>query len=273
MRILFTICGRAGSKGLRNKNIKLMKGVPLVYYTLAAIRLYMDAHPANEIMVVLNTDSTELIELVTNQRIIEKVECVDRRMELADDASPKVAVVQDTYFQCKKKACGFDVIVDLDITSPLRRVCDIEETIRQLTADPKCELAFSVVKARRNPYFNMVEEGEFYYKKVCESAYTSRQQAPDIYELNASIYAYRPSFLESDITRTILEYKCRVAVMPDFLVLDIDSEEDFEAMEMVAELFCKKDRALWEVMETAKGSKVTLAPEKKPEGDEDITDV
>ena len=49
MRILFTICGRAGSKGLRNKNLRKMKGVPLVYYTLASIRMYMDAHPEMDI--------------------------------------------------------------------------------------------------------------------------------------------------------------------------------------------------------------------------------
>lgn len=37
MKILFTICGRAGSKGFKNKNLKKMNGVPLVFYTLASI--------------------------------------------------------------------------------------------------------------------------------------------------------------------------------------------------------------------------------------------
>ena len=45
MNILFTICGRAGSKGFKNKNLKEMNGVPLVYYTLAAIKAYIEAHP------------------------------------------------------------------------------------------------------------------------------------------------------------------------------------------------------------------------------------
>ena len=40
MAILFTVCGRAGSKGFQSKNLKDFLGVPLVYYTLAAIRLW-----------------------------------------------------------------------------------------------------------------------------------------------------------------------------------------------------------------------------------------
>ena len=40
MSILFTVCGRAGSKGFQSKNLKDFLGVPLVYYTLAAIRLW-----------------------------------------------------------------------------------------------------------------------------------------------------------------------------------------------------------------------------------------
>lgn len=264
MRILFTICGRAGSKGLRNKNLKTMNGIPLVYYTLAAIRLYLEAHDSDAITVALNTDSPELIELVKRQDAIKRVRIVERKPELADDVTPKVSVIKDTlkeiynYNSQKERERNssqsdrFDVVVDLDITSPLRRLCDLEETIRQLTDDPACDVAFSAVHARRNPYFNMVESRDGYYKKVCDSGFTARQQAPEIYELNASIYAYRPSFLQSDIHATILDYNCRVAVMPDYLVLDIDSEEDFEAMELLTNYFVQKDTDLREVVETAK---------------------
>ena len=34
MNILCTICARAGSKGIKNKNIKLLNGKPLIYYTI-----------------------------------------------------------------------------------------------------------------------------------------------------------------------------------------------------------------------------------------------
>ncbi|MEG1926176.1 MAG: acylneuraminate cytidylyltransferase family protein, partial [Ruthenibacterium sp.] len=41
-RILLTICGRAGSKGFKNKNLKIFDGKPLCYYSLAAAQLFCE---------------------------------------------------------------------------------------------------------------------------------------------------------------------------------------------------------------------------------------
>lgn len=248
MNILFTICGRAGSKGFKNKNLKKLNGIPLVYYTLAAIRLYIDKYPENKIIVALNTDSKELQELVLSQKMVDNIVLAERKEDLAGDVAAKVSVIQDTYFQCGEKA-DFDVIVDLDITSPMRRLCDIEAAIDGVLSDQNCDLVYSVVPARRSPYFNMVEKKDEYYRKICPSMYAARQQAPVSYELNASIYAYSPKFLAGTIDKTILDYNCGIVVMPDYLVLDIDSEEDFEMMEMLFGYFVKADSGLQEVRE------------------------
>ena len=247
MNILFTICGRAGSKGFKNKNLKKLKGIPLVYYTLSAIRLYMDKHTENNITVALNTDSKELQELVLSQKMVDNVIMAERKESLAGDVVAKVEVIKDTYLQCLSEM-AFDVVVDLDITSPMRRLCDIEAAIDGLLADQNCDLVYSVVPARRSPYFNMVEKKDEYYRKICSSMYTARQQAPASYELNASIYAYSPKFLEGTIDKTILDYNCGIVIMPDYLVLDIDSEEDFEMMEMLFEYFAKNDCDLQKVV-------------------------
>ena len=251
MNILFTICGRAGSKGFKNKNLKQLNGVPLVYYTLSVIRLYMDKHPEENVTVALNTDSIELQELVATQHIVENVILAKRKEELAGDAVAKVEVIKDTYCQCKNQK-DFDVVVDLDITSPMRRLCDVESAIETLLADANCDLVYSVVPARRSPYFNMVEKKDDYYRKICPSMYTARQQAPQSYELNASIYAYSPKLLSEIIDKTILDYNCRIAVMPDYLVLDIDSEEDFVMMELMFEHFAKCDTGLHEIIDNIK---------------------
>ena len=65
-RVLITVCGRAGSKGFRNKNLKNFCGKPLVYYTLSAAELFKTQRPDLTVDVCLNTDSPELIELVLN---------------------------------------------------------------------------------------------------------------------------------------------------------------------------------------------------------------
>ena len=63
-RLLITICGRAGSKGFKNKNLKTFCGHPLVYYSLSAAELFIKKHPELHIDIALNTDSPELAKAV-----------------------------------------------------------------------------------------------------------------------------------------------------------------------------------------------------------------
>lgn len=241
MNILFTICGRAGSKGFKNKNLKEMRGVPLVFYTLATIKEYVERHHEDRVTVALNTDSQPLVRLIQKQQTIP-IKYVKRKSELAGDIVPKVDVIQDTFLSCPE--ANAEVIIDLDITSPMRRVTDIENIIAEYNSG-NFDLVFSVVEARRSPYFNMVENKmDGYFRKICVSNYTARQQAPKSYEMNASIYAYNPNFLQENIDKTILDYNCGISVMPDFLVLDIDSEEDFEMMQYLHAYYCNMDVGL-----------------------------
>ncbi|MBQ9991399.1 MAG: acylneuraminate cytidylyltransferase family protein [Lachnospiraceae bacterium] len=246
MNILFTICGRAGSKGFKNKNLKELNGVPLVFYTLAVIFLYQEGNPEDKIEVAINTDSHELINLVLKQDIINNIQIIERQKELAGDTVPKVLVIQDTFMKCKQPD-NYDIVIDLDITSPLRCVQDIEDVIKEFKKN-KYDVVFSVVKARRSPYFNMVEKRGEYYRKICQSSYTARQQAPKVYELNASIYGYNPEFLTDKIEKTILDYRCGIVEMNDYLVLDIDSEEDLELMEELVPILIKRDQGLKELL-------------------------
>lgn len=246
MNILFTLCGRAGSKGCKNKNISSLHGVPLIRYPIAAIKLYKDAHPENNVMTALNTDSIDLQKQVATQPILDGIISVPRKPELADSVSAKVDVIKDTYLRVKEETgLNFDAVIDLDITSPIRRLKDIENIIAEYNSRPEYDLAFTVVPARRNPYFNMVRATEDgFYKKVCSSNYTARQQAPAIFDLNASIYIFGSAFLDSEIKKSISEYKCGIVVMPDYLVLDIDSEEDLEMMNYLYDHFVERDPEL-----------------------------
>ena len=63
-RLLITICGRAGSKGFKNKNLKNFCGKPLVYYSLSAAELFIKNHTELEVDIALNTDSEDLAKLV-----------------------------------------------------------------------------------------------------------------------------------------------------------------------------------------------------------------
>ena len=174
MNILFTICGRKGSKGFKNKNLKNMNGVPLICYTLAAIRGFHERYPEHEIKVALNTDSGELRKIVEQQYIWNDIQYIFRKGELAGDTVAKVDVIRDTYCSMKK-AMDFDAVIDLDITSPLRKIEDIGNALYEFVSGDDYDLVFSVVDARRNPYFNMVEmNDQGFYKMICRTDFTMR---------------------------------------------------------------------------------------------------
>ena len=211
--------------------------------------MYKKSHNDDNVFIALNTDSEQLIDITTRQTILEDIRIVDRKPELAGDKVPKVDVIRDTYDVCGR---DFDVVIDLDITSPFRTLSDLEHLINEYKSNSDYDLVFSVVPARRSPYFNMVEKKGDFYKKICESSFTTRQEAPASYELNASMYAYRPRFLESGFKDTILDHNCGIVVMKDYLVLDIDSEEDYKMMQVLHRLYIESDNELREVYEEAK---------------------
>ena len=125
-RLLITICGRAGSKGFKNKNLKVFCGKPLVYYSLSAAELFIKNHPELTVDIALNTDSEDLAKLVAAE--YPEVVYLPRGAELGGDRVPKMAVYQDSLRRMEARAGQpYDWHMDLDITSPLRTAADIAE--------------------------------------------------------------------------------------------------------------------------------------------------
>lgn len=237
MRILFTICGRAGSKGIKNKNIRPFLGKPLPLYTLSAIDLYLCRQPDINADIVFNTDSKELIQIAENNHM-RAVDTIIREASLGGDKVAKTAVILDCLRQMEeRKHCKYDMVVDLDITSPLRTVEDINNLINKKITTC-CDVVFSVTDSRRNPYFNMVKKLEKGYARVIEADFVTRQEAPEIFDMNASMYAYAPEYLKSG--KGVLDGYCEIIKMYDTGILDLDHENDFELMEVIARYLYEK---------------------------------
>ncbi|MCI8299561.1 MAG: acylneuraminate cytidylyltransferase family protein [Lachnospiraceae bacterium] len=233
MNILFTICARAGSKGVRGKNVRCFCGIPLVYYTVAAFEEYKTKYGlADKIHLAVNTDSELLIEQLNS--IETEYVLIERKESLAGDVIAKKDVIKDTLLEMEQlKGTAYDTVVDLDLTSPLRTAEDINGTLQTLLEDIDADISYSVTEARRSPYFNMVSENENgYYTTVLPSAFVARQQTPACYDMNASIYAYRKEYL---LSSRLNDRKALIWVMRDTGILDIDSEEDLKLMEVIAQ--------------------------------------
>jgi len=97
------------------------------------------------------------------------------------------------------------------------------------------DLVFSVCEARRNPWFNMVKTVDDHVEQVCKSEFTGRQQAPDVYDVNASIYVFKRDFLATNTDGMLWRGKIGISVMMDTGIIDIDSEHDYLLMEAIAQ--------------------------------------
>ena len=109
---------RSGSRGVKNKNIKLINGRPLMYYTIKqAIKSRIFDH------IVVSTDSKKILK-------IAKSYGADgwflRSKKLSSNFSSKIPVIKHALMEAEKfYKKSFKFIVDLDVSSPLRNVEDV----------------------------------------------------------------------------------------------------------------------------------------------------
>jgi CMP-N,N'-diacetyllegionaminic acid synthase len=229
MNILVTICGRGGSKGVRNKNIRELAGKPLIYYTIDVAKRWKKADK-----IICSTDSEQIAKIA--KKFGAEVPFM-RPEVLATDTAGKLPVIRHALRESetiyKKK---FDIVVDLDVTSPLRTPQDLDNCLK-LFMDKKPEVLFSVVEARKNPYFNMVELNKNGYAEVSkksEKDFIRRQDVPKVYDMNASIYFFSRDFLLNDSHAAVLSSKRAIIyVMDNSGSIDIDSEIDFRLIEFL----------------------------------------
>lgn len=194
----------------------------MLAYTIEMAKKFSDKYDAK---VILSTDSQEILK--AGEECGLKSEYV-RPDYLANDTCGKADAIKDALIWAESKYdLEFDFIVDLDVTSPIRTLEDIENCVRTLDGDKTALTVFSVNPCARNPYFNMVEEKpDGYYGVVLGGRYTTRQDAPKVYDMNASIYVYRRDALMREDPRAVTS-RSLVYVM-DHICFDLDEPADYD---------------------------------------------
>ncbi len=226
MSALCTICARGGSKGVVNKNIRLIHGKPLIAWTIAQAR----ASKMFDLLAV-SSDSPAILQAAKDAGADM---AIARPGELATDQAGKIAAIRHCVAAVERDAGrSFDTLVDLDATSPLRTPEDISACV-QLLRDRDAPNVITAMPARRSPYFNMVEvddDGAVRLAKPLSAAVIRRQDAPRCYDMNASIYVWRHDALFED--PPIFKTGTALYIMPEERSIDIDSELDFRIVEMI----------------------------------------
>ncbi len=221
MKNIAIITARSGSKGLKNKNIKLLNGKPMLAYTIeAAIR--------SEIFdcVHVSTDDEHYADIA--RQYGADVPFL-RNKELASDhagSNDTLRYVVKKYMELGKE---FDTVTLLQPTSPLRDAEDIKNAFAVFN-EKKADSVVSVCEVDHSPKIcNVLGEGNSMEGFIDTSAVGRRQDLGIYYRINGAIYIQKASVLMNG--ENLYGPKAYAYVMSKMHSVDIDDAFDF----MVAE--------------------------------------
>jgi CMP-N-acetylneuraminic acid synthetase len=220
------IPARGGSKGVPNKNKKVIGGKPLIAYTIEA------ALNSNFLgKIVVSSDDPEIIDIAKQYK---GVAVHQREESMASDTSPVgetvYAIIADD---------DIDAVMILQPTAPIRTGKNIDEAIQQLNNHDTVNSVISVVE------MNDIHPARMYWNRdlalvpiMPEFEKSRRQDIPTAYYRNGSIYLTRKkAFMvdQSFITKPIMPY-----IMPFNWLLNIDEPRDILIAESLIPAWIKK---------------------------------
>ena len=219
-KVLALIPARGGSKGLPGKNIVPVAGRPLLAWSVDAAR---GARSVDR--VVLSSDD----ETIMNAALACGCEVPFRRpSRLATDTATTIDVVMHALDALP----GYDVVVVLQPTSPLRTAADIDAACERLAASgaPAC---VSVSPVEQSPYLMYRIGAGHALLPIVETpaGATRRQDLPLVYVLNGALYVADVAWLRS--SHNFVTEETVAHVMPATRSMDIDTLADLEMFRAV----------------------------------------
>lgn len=228
---------RSGSKGVPNKNVKMLAGKPLVGWVLEAARRsrYMTR-------LVVSTDSESYAGIA---RSFGADVPYLRPAELASDNSPDYEYVRhmvewlETHEQYRP-----DIVVRMMATVPLQSTADIDAVIKTILEDPGADSAVAIAEARQHPMkaLKLVSDGMGGRKLVSYFSESGREVTPIARQTYATAYfraniigcRRRVIFDTGSLTGDLVRYH----IIPQDRAIDIDSEMDFFLAEHLLKSRC-----------------------------------
>lgn len=226
MKNIAVITARSGSKGLKDKNIRMLQGIPLIAYS---IKVAQESGIFDEVMV--STDSQKYADIAKKYGAqVPFLRSVDSSGDLASSWDTVLEVLSNY----RKIGRVFDTICVLQPTSPLRNVEDILGSYKLLQVK-NVDAITSVCETEHSPLWCMTLDEDLSLGKFRESRRDcTRQQLPTYYRLNGAIYIRKLEYTNSEI---ILKNEKELAyIMPRERSVDIDNILDFIYAESVIRL-------------------------------------
>lgn len=224
MRSIAIIPARSGSKGLKDKNIKLLKDKPMLAYTIEAA-LASGKYDC----VHVSTDSESYAEIA---RAYGADQPFLRKEELSTDTAGSWDVVRWVLEQYQRLGQDFDMVTLLQPTSPLRNAADIEEAF-SIFQEKAAEAVVAVCEMDHSPLWsNVLPEDGCMDGFLNQTVNMGRQKLPTYYRINGAIYMVRTDLLWQE-NLNLYGAKTYAYVMPKERSVDIDDELDFIMAETI----------------------------------------
>ena len=219
-KIIGIIPARAGSKGILNKNMALLNGQPLIYWTIKSAK---ESELLDEIVV--STDGADIKAFSQEQG----VSVVERPPELALDTSKTIECIMHTLSVYEQKGQHFDYMMILQPTSPLRRAMHIDGMI-QWQIDHNYNDGVSVSPISCHPTLIRYKRGDSLENVLNQTSTVRRQDMTQAYYVNGCLYLFKTDELT---LQTSLNDARNGYEIDSYFTLDINTPEDLQSCEIL----------------------------------------
>lgn len=208
MRILSIIPARAGSKGIPNKNIRIIGGYPLIYYS---IKNAIESKYITDIIV--STDSPE-VEIIAKQM---GVLCHWRDATLSGDDVTLDAVIAEAI----PKDISWDYVVTMQPTSPTLTVNTLDSAIKYAIENNLDTL----ISAINRPHLTWGLKDGRKIPNYCERL--NRQYLPPCYVETGAFIVSKASIITP---KTRIGEKVDIFELPENEAQDVDTFDDLQSV-------------------------------------------
>ena len=228
-KIMALIPARAGSKRVKNKNIRNLGGTPLIGHKIKAA---YESKYINKIIISTNSEEIRVVAESFGIRVPFL-----RPSEISGDNSTELEFHQHTLkWLGENENYVPDFIVNLYPTSPFVSSKTIDLAIKKIIENSDSDSLRSVVKCSEHPYKMWIEKDKEYLESFIKSendnTHTlSYHLLPKVYIQNACIYITKPATIykyKTTIGKKILSFK-----MDEIESFDINTELDFMIAEII----------------------------------------
>lgn len=222
MRILAIIPARGGSKGVPGKNLRPLRGRPLISYSIVAA---LEAKSIDR--VIVSTDDNEIAEVSRGLGAEVRM----RPAVLAADDTPTRDVLEHVVAELAQEEYRPDAVLTLQPTSPLRTARHIDEAIALFVSDPVADSLVSCIAVPHifHPRSIMRQDAVGYLTPFLDEQQPFRRQDKEqVFARNgAAIYITRTGRLKD----FVFGGKLLAYMMDADASIDIDTLDDFSVAE------------------------------------------